>query len=76
MADKRELPMGSPQKAFSERVLDTVTVIDLREAANNEYIASELARAEIEAADPNTKWLSHDEIMERISKRREARGYV
>jgi hypothetical protein len=76
MADKRELPMGSPQKALSERVLDTATVIDLREAANNEYIASELARAEIEAADPNTKWLSHDEIMERINKRREARGYV
>jgi hypothetical protein len=76
MADKRELPMGSPQKALNEIVLDTATVIDLRESANNEYIASELARAEIEAADPNTKWLSHDEIMERICKRREARGYV
>ena len=42
-------------------------------AAHEAYINSELDKAMAEAADPNTKWLSHDEITTNIRKRREAR---
>jgi hypothetical protein len=32
-------------------------------------ILEKLAEAEREAADPNTKWLSHDEIFDEIRER-------
>jgi len=47
-----------------------------REAAHHEYILAELEKAELEAADPNTKWLTHEEIMANAAKRREARKRV
>ena len=43
-------------------------------AAHEAYINAELDKAMAEAADPNTKWLSQDEIMANIRKRREARS--
>ena len=48
-----------------------------REVAINEaYINSELDKAMAEAADPDIKWLSHNEITANIRKRREARSGV
>jgi DNA-damage-inducible protein J len=47
-----------------------------RESAHAEYIRAELENAKQEAADPNTKWLSHDEVMANIAKRKEARARV
>jgi len=47
-----------------------------RESAHTEYIKAELEKAKLEAADPNTKWLTHDEVMANIAKRKEARARV
>ena len=47
-----------------------------RETAHHEYILAELEKAELEAANPNTKWLTHEEIMANVAKRREARKRV
>ena len=39
------------------------------------YILAELAKAEEQAADPNTKWLTHDEVWNEIlSQRASKRG--
>ena len=46
------------------------------EIAHNEYILTELEKSEVEAADPNTRWLTHEEIMTNAAKRREARKHV
>ena len=42
--------------------------------AHEAYINSELDKAMAEATNPNTKWLSHNEIIANIRKRREARN--
>jgi len=47
-----------------------------RENAHIEYIKIELEKAKLEAADPNTKWLTHDEVMANIAKRKETRSRV
>jgi DNA-damage-inducible protein J len=47
-----------------------------REATYDEYIRVELAKAKLEAADPNTKWIPQDEMVARLKKRREARTHV
>ena len=47
-----------------------------RENAHTEYIKAELENAKLEAADPNTKWLTHEEVMANIAKRKEARARV
>ena len=47
-----------------------------RKAIDHEYILAELEKAELEAAAPNTKWLTHEEIMANVAKRREARRHV
>ena len=47
-----------------------------QEAAHREYINVELDKSMLEAADPNTKWLSHEEMMSRMNERREARNHV
>jgi len=44
-----------------------------REATHRDYIRTELEKAELEAADPNTKWLSHEEVMTNLKEQREAR---
>jgi DNA-damage-inducible protein J len=47
-----------------------------KEAAHREYIMAELDRAKREAADPNTRWMSQDEMMARLKLQREARKSV
>ena len=46
------------------------------EAACNEYISKELDKSLQEAMDPNTKWLSHEEIVARIDCRNKIRNNV
>jgi len=43
------------------------------EAAHNEYIRAKLEEAIIEANDPNTKWLTHEEVMANMEARIKAR---
>jgi DNA-damage-inducible protein J len=47
-----------------------------REAAHREYINAELDKSMLEAYDSNVKRLSHDELMARLAKQREARSRV
>jgi len=47
-----------------------------REAAHREYIKIELEKAKLEAADPNTKWRTHDDVMTSLKAQREARRSV
>ena len=42
--------------------------------AYSRYVKSELAKSKLEAADPDTKWVSHDEVMDRLKAQKEARG--
>ena len=41
--------------------------------AYREYVRIELEKAKLEAADPDTKWLTHDEVMNNLKAQREAR---
>jgi len=47
-----------------------------REASHREYVRAELERSKLEAADSDTKWRTHDEVMTSIKVQREARGNV
>ena len=38
------------------------------------YVMAELDKSKSEAADPDTKWVSHDEVMDKLKAQREARG--
>lgn len=64
--------------AREERIpFDLRTERAYREAvAHNEYFKAELEKAKLEAANPNTVWLSHEEVMERIKERQKSRAYV
>ena len=44
-----------------------------REAIHREYIKAELEKAKLEAIDPNTNWLSHDDVISSLKAQREAR---
>ena len=44
-----------------------------REQTYKQYIRDELERSVFEAADPNTKWLSHYDMMSKLQTQREAR---
>lgn len=44
-----------------------------RNDAYREYVKLELEKSKLEAADPNTKWLSHDEVIGKLRAQREAR---
>jgi len=44
-----------------------------RETAHREYVRIELEKAKLEADDPNTKWLTHDDVMTNLRKQRKAR---
>ena len=44
-----------------------------REAAYKEYIITELEKSKLEAADLNTKWRAHDEVIANLKAQREAR---
>ena len=47
-----------------------------RESAHNAYIKAELEKAKLEAANPNTIWMSQDEMKARLKQQREARASV
>jgi len=47
-----------------------------RESAQQEYIRAELEKAKLEAADPDTKWRTHDEVVSKLKAQREARKSV
>ena len=47
-----------------------------RDALYLEYINSELDKSMLEADDPDTEWLSHDEVITNLARRREARNSV
>ena len=44
-----------------------------REAVHSEYVKAELEKAKLEAINPNTEWLTHDEVMNNLKAQREAR---
>jgi DNA-damage-inducible protein J len=44
-----------------------------QEEVYRQYVKAELEKAKIEAADPNTKWLSHDDVMAQLDRQRGAR---
>jgi len=46
-----------------------------REAAHREYVRAELEKSIIEANNPDTVRLTHNEVMARMAKRREARQH-
>ncbi|MDR0948566.1 MAG: type II toxin-antitoxin system RelB/DinJ family antitoxin [Lachnospiraceae bacterium] len=46
------------------------------EDVNVDYINTKLDKSMKDAIDPNTKWLTQDEMLERINKRRKARSHV
>ena len=48
----------------------------MREDQYRRYVSRELEAAKAQAADPNTQWLSHDDVMQKLSRQREARRNV
>jgi DNA-damage-inducible protein J len=44
-----------------------------REEAYRQFVRAELEKSQAEAADPNTKWLSHEDVMAKLNQQREAR---
>ena len=44
--------------------------------AYKQYIHEELAKSMIEANSPDTKWLSHDDVMAKLEQQRMARSRV
>jgi len=44
-----------------------------RDSAYKQYVKAELDKSKLEAADPNTKWVSHDEVMDKLNAQRKAR---
>jgi DNA-damage-inducible protein J len=47
-----------------------------REEAHRQYVREELAKSMAEANDPNTVWLSHDDVMAKLKQQRAARSRV
>jgi len=47
-----------------------------RDDVYKEYIRTELYKSRLEADDPKTKWLSHDEVVSGLKAQREERGIV
>ena len=44
-----------------------------RDDAYRQYVKYELEKSKLEAADPNTKWASHDEMVSKLKAQRGAR---
>jgi DNA-damage-inducible protein J len=58
-----------------ERIpFDLCTERAYRDTAHTEYIKAELEKARLEAADPNTEWVSQAEMVAMLTKQREARS--
>jgi DNA-damage-inducible protein J len=47
-----------------------------REDAYKQYLRMELEKSKLEAADPYTKWMSHDDVMAKLTMQKEVRGSV
>jgi DNA-damage-inducible protein J len=47
-----------------------------REEQYRQYICEELAMSKIEASDPNTKWLTYEDVMRHLDQQRAARHAV
>ena len=45
-----------------------------RESVYAQYIQTELAKSKVEAADPDTNWASHGEVVAKLRGQREARS--
>lgn len=48
----------------------------MREDQYRHYVSRELDAAKKQAADSNTEWLSHDDVMQQLNRQREARRSV
>ena len=46
------------------------------QVAHGEYIRAELEKAKLKANDPNTKWVSQDEMLALLAKQRDNRSRV
>jgi len=44
-----------------------------RNEAYRQYVKFELEKSKIEAADPNTNWASHNEVIDKLKAQRKAR---
>jgi DNA-damage-inducible protein J len=47
-----------------------------RDEIYRQFLQAELEESMTEAADPNTKWVSHEEVMAKVKKQIEARNGV
>lgn len=57
-----------------ERIpFDLRTQKSYREEVYRYIVREELENSKIEAASPNTKWLSHDDVMKKLNRQRTAR---
>ena len=60
-----------------ERIpFDLRTKTSYAENTHRQYIRDELAKSMAEANDPNTVWLSHDDVMNKLEQQRKARSRV
>jgi hypothetical protein len=59
-----------------EERINIRTEPDCSESAHTEYILAELEKARLEAEDPDTKWVSQDEMLAMLRNRQEARPRV
>jgi len=60
-----------------ERIpFDLKTKNAYQEDAYKQYISVELEKSMIEANDPNTKWLSHDDVIAKLDQQRKRRSNV
>jgi hypothetical protein len=53
-----------------------ITEEEIRENAHRQYINAELDKSVLEAGNPNTKRLSHGEVMANLKKQREVRKHI
>jgi DNA-damage-inducible protein J len=57
-----------------ERIpFDLRTQKSYREELYRQFVRTELQKSKIEAADPDTKWLSHDDVTAELARQREKR---
>ena len=47
-----------------------------RDDIHRQYILEELEKSMSEAEDPNTVWVSHDDVMKKLEQRRKTRTHV
>jgi DNA-damage-inducible protein J len=60
-----------------ERIpFDLRTQKSYREEVYRQFVRSELEKSKAEAADPDTKWLTHDDVTARPEEQRKARRSV